>query len=54
MELGYLFEYIIDQYVKLGYAGDNIPKYVFPAIVGRPALRAEEADFGDIEVKVLL
>lgn len=39
--------------MKLGYAGDNIPKYVFPALVGRPALRAEEVEFGDLEVKVL-
>jgi actin-related protein 2 len=28
--------------VKVGYAGSNFPEHVFPSIVGRPILRAEE------------
>ncbi|KAI6024045.1 actin-related protein 2 isoform b, partial [Pisolithus microcarpus] len=30
------------QFVKVGYAGSNFPEHVFPSIVGRPILRAEE------------
>jgi actin-related protein 2 len=29
-------------FVKVGYAGSNFPEHVFPSIVGRPILRAEE------------
>lgn len=29
-------------FVKCGYAGSNFPEHVFPSIVGRPILRAEE------------
>jgi len=29
-------------FVKCGFAGDNFPAHVFPSIVGRPILRAEE------------
>jgi len=29
-------------YVKVGYAGSNFPEHVFPSIIGRPILRAEE------------
>lgn len=34
-------------------AGDNIPRFTFPAIVGRPVIRAEEAaiDEGDLKVR---
>jgi len=39
------------QYVKAGYASDNLPRFTFPSIVGRPILRAEEA-IGDVELKV--
>ena len=36
---------VLDQgtgFVKLGYGGSNAPDFQFPAIVGRPILRAEE------------
>ncbi|ORX40682.1 actin family [Kockovaella imperatae] len=29
-------------FVKCGYAGSNFPEFVFPSVVGRPILRAEE------------
>jgi len=29
-------------FVKCGFAGDNFPAHIFPSIVGRPILRAEE------------
>ncbi|KAH7106172.1 actin binding protein [Auriculariales sp. MPI-PUGE-AT-0066] len=29
-------------FVKVGYAGSNFPEHVFPSLVGRPILRAEE------------
>ncbi|KAG1771468.1 actin actin-like protein [Suillus occidentalis] len=29
-------------FVKVGYAGSNFPEHVFPSVVGRPILRAEE------------
>ncbi len=40
------------QFVKAGFAADNLPRFVFPSIVGRPMLRAEEDIIGDIELKV--
>lgn len=40
------------QYVKAGYASDNLPRFTFPSIVGRPILRAEEEAIGDVELKV--
>ncbi|OMJ10886.1 Actin-related protein 2-A [Smittium culicis] len=30
-------------FAKVGYAGSNFPEYVFPSVVGRPMIRAEEA-----------
>ena len=30
------------QFVKCGFAGDNFPSHIFPSIIGRPILRAEE------------
>ncbi|KAJ1918772.1 Arp2/3 complex subunit, actin nucleation center [Mycoemilia scoparia] len=30
-------------FAKVGYAGSNFPEHVFPSVVGRPMLRAEEA-----------
>ncbi|KZT59460.1 Actin/actin-like protein [Calocera cornea HHB12733] len=35
-------------YVKIGYAGSNFPEHVFPSIIGRPILRAEERASGAI------
>lgn len=40
------------QYIKAGYAGENIPQYTFPSVVGRPMLRAEEEVIGDVVLKV--
>ena len=37
------------QFVKAGYAGDNLPRWSFPSIVGRPVLRAEEVAIDDAE-----
>jgi len=30
-------------FVKVGYASENFPRSIFPSMVGRPILRAEEA-----------
>ena len=30
-------------FVKVGYAGENFPRAIFPSMVGRPVLRADEA-----------
>ncbi|KAJ3338737.1 Arp2/3 complex subunit, actin nucleation center [Gonapodya sp. JEL0774] len=37
-------------FVKCGFAGSNFPEAIFPAVVGRPILRAEEK-VGDVEIK---
>ena len=41
------------QFVKAGYAGSNFPDHVFPSVVGRPILRAEEK-IGNLEVKDIM
>ena len=28
--------------IQVGYAGENFPRAIFPSMVGRPMLRAEE------------
>lgn len=38
-------------YVKVGYAGENFPRFIFPSIVGRPVLRAEEVIDSNIELR---
>ncbi|KAJ3006996.1 hypothetical protein NUW54_g3723 [Trametes sanguinea] len=38
-------------FVKVGYAGSNFPEHVFPSIVGRPILRAEERVTGSAIIK---
>ena len=38
------------QYVKAGFAGDNFPSAMFPAMVGRPMMRTDAV--GDSELKV--
>ena len=48
------FRFTYLQYVKAGYASDNLPRFTFPSIVGRPILRAEEEAIGDVELKVYL
>ncbi len=40
------------QFLKAGFAADNLPRYNFQSIVGRPTLRAEEDILGDVELKV--
>jgi actin-related protein 2 len=40
-------------FVKCGFAGDNFPTAVFPAMVGRPILRYEEK-IGDVELKDIM
>ncbi|KOB68596.1 Actin-related protein Arp2, partial [Operophtera brumata] len=37
-------------FVKCGYAGSNFPAHIFPSMVGRPIIRAENK-IGDIDVK---
>lgn len=42
-------------FVKCGFAGDNFPRHIFPSIIGRPILRAdehvtEEVDLQDVMV----
>ena len=29
-------------FVKVGYAGQNFPSHIFPSMVGKPIIRAEE------------
>ena len=40
------------QFVKVGWAGENFPEHIFPSMVGRPMLRAEEDAVGDVQLKV--
>jgi len=40
-------------FVKCGFAGDNFPAHIFPSIVGRPILRAEEK-IQDIQLKDIM
>ncbi len=40
------------QFLKAGYAADNLPRFTYPSIVGRPVLRAEEEAIGDVQLKV--
>jgi actin-related protein 2 len=42
------------QYIKAGFSGDNLPRYTFPSVVGRPTLRAEEEVLGDVPVGDLM
>ncbi|VEU21949.1 DEKNAAE102925 [Brettanomyces naardenensis] len=47
---------VLDQgtgFVKVGRAGQNFPDHIFPSIVGRPILRAEEKT-GDVEIKDIM
>ncbi len=39
-------------YLKAGFGGENIPQYVYPSMVGRPMMRAEEDVLDGIELKV--
>ncbi len=41
-------------FVKVGYAGQNFPSSIFPSMVGRPLLRAEEVIDDTIELKDIM
>jgi len=41
-------------FVKVGYAGENFPRAIFPSMVGRPVLRAEEAVAEGVELKDIM
>jgi len=40
-------------FVKCGFAGQNFPTAIFPAMIGRPIMRAEEK-VGDVELKDIM
>jgi len=40
-------------FVKTGYAGDNFPSLIFPSMIGRPMMRAEE-EFKDVVLKDIM
>lgn len=39
---------------QVGYAGENFPRSIFPSLVGRPILRAEEAFQEGVELKDIM
>jgi actin-related protein 2 len=41
-------------FVKVGYAGQNFPTAIFPSMVGRPILRAEESISETMELKDIM
>ena len=41
-------------FVKAGFASEHFPRHMFPSMVGKPTLRAEEAALGDIEIKDIM
>lgn len=41
-------------FVKVGYAGENFPRSIFPSMIGRPILRAEEADSEGVVLKDIM
>jgi len=41
-------------FVKCGFAGDNFPKAVFPAVVGRPLLSSEESVGGKVIKDIMI
>ena len=40
-------------FLKMGYAGDNFPRFNIPSIVGRPMLRSKQ-NVGDLELKEVM
>lgn len=40
-------------FVKAGYAGENFPTLIFPSMIGRPLMRAEE-EFKDVQLKEIM
>lgn len=52
-----VFDIVLDQgtgFVKIGRGGTNFPDHTFPSIVGRPILRAEERQIGNVEIKDIM
>ena len=41
-------------FVKAGFASEHFPRHMFPSMVGKPTLRAEEAALGEIEIKDIM
>jgi actin-related protein 2 len=41
-------------FVKVGYAGKNFPEHIFPSMIGRPIIRAEEANLDDVVLKDIM
>ncbi|KAI8799609.1 actin family [Cladochytrium replicatum] len=41
-------------FVKAGWSGENFPRAIFPAMVGRPILRVEENQTSDIQIKDIM
>ena len=41
-------------FVKVGFAGENFPRFIFPSLVGRPILRAEEAVAEGVVLKSIM
>mmetsp|Transcript_13634 Transcript_13634/g.27888 ORF Transcript_13634/g.27888 Transcript_13634/m.27888 type:complete len:393 (+) Transcript_13634:31-1209(+) len=41
-------------FVKVGYAGENFPRAIFPSMIGRPVLRAEESIVEGVELKDIM
>jgi actin-related protein 2 len=39
---------------QVGYAGENFPRSIFPSMVGRPILRAEEAVSENVVLKEIM
>ncbi|KAH9959558.1 hypothetical protein BGW80DRAFT_1256426 [Lactifluus volemus] len=45
--------FYVPKFIKVGYAGSNCPEHVFPSVIGRPILRAEER-VGDAVIKDIM
>lgn len=48
---------VLDQgtgFVKVGFAGENFPRHIFPSLVGRPMLRADQALESGMELKDIM
>jgi len=41
-------------FVKVGYAGENFPRHIFPSLVGRPMLRADQVVEENVELKDIM
>lgn len=41
-------------FVKVGYAGQNFPSYIYPSMIGRPIIRAEEELLENVQLKEVM